>query len=105
MPIAPDTFRQSRIAAQSIAAVRAMVPGTLYYSPLAVNYNLLVDVPGPVRDVGLLIIGNLKAPVLALLTESEISSLRDKAPELRVIPHAILNNHPPARIVEMKPGS
>jgi 4-amino-4-deoxy-L-arabinose transferase-like glycosyltransferase len=105
MPIAPDRFRQSRIAAQSIAAVRAMVPGTLYYSPAAVNYNLLVDAPGPVRDFGLLILGNLQVPVLALLTESEIASLRAKAPNLRVIPHAILDNRPPARIVEIRPNS
>lgn len=105
MPMAPDTFRQSRISAQSIAAVRAMVPGTLYYSPAAVNYNVLAHVPGPVRDVGFANLRDLKVPLLAVLTEAETASLRDQAPNIRVIPHAILSNHPPARIVEIRPNS
>jgi 4-amino-4-deoxy-L-arabinose transferase-like glycosyltransferase len=105
MPMLPDTFRQSRISAQSIAAVRAMVPGTLYFNPLAVNYNVLAHVPAPVRNVGLVNLDNLKVPALALLTESETSSLRGQAPNIRAIPHAILNNRPPARIVEIRPNS
>ena len=79
MPMAPDTFRQSRISAQSIAAVRAMVPGTLYFSTDAVNYNVLAHVPAPVRDVSLVDLENLKVPALAVLTESETASLSGRA--------------------------
>lgn len=105
MPMAPDTFRQSSLAAQSIAAVRAMVPGTLYYSPLAVSYNVLAHVPGPIRNVGLFNPETLKVPTLALLTASEIASLSGQTPIIRLVPHAILSNRPPARIVEIRPNS
>jgi hypothetical protein len=104
MPLAPDTFRQSAISAQSIAAVRAMVPGTVYFTKPAVNYNVLAYVPAPVRGEeprGLLF---LKAPALAILTDSEITALMADYPRLGVIPHAIVGRKPVTKIVEIRPN-
>ena len=104
MPLAPDLFRQSRISAQTIAAVRGIVPGTLYVSRSAADDNVLAYAAAPVREVETEDIGNLKGPVLAILADSELSELMARKPGFRAIPHAVVNRKDHTRIFEIQPN-
>jgi len=104
MPLAPDAFRQSKISAQTIAAVRDMVPGTLYVTKSSTNGNVLAYVAAPIRAVGLKDIENLRVPALAILTVSEVSEITSQKPDFRAIPHAILNKNPLTKIFEIQPN-
>jgi 4-amino-4-deoxy-L-arabinose transferase-like glycosyltransferase len=91
MPLAPDLFRQSRISAQTIEAVRGVVPGPLYVSRSAADDNVLAYVAAPIREVATEVIGNLKPPALAILTDSELQELMAQNPGFRAIAHAVVN--------------
>jgi len=99
MPLLPDLFRQTRIAAQQIEAVRALRPGPLYGIRGSSNVNILAIVAAPVRLVTLSDIARLPVPALALLTPAEIDALAGSG--LRVVPHAVPRDKSGARVVEV----
>jgi 4-amino-4-deoxy-L-arabinose transferase-like glycosyltransferase len=103
MPLAPDAFRHSKISAQAVEAVREMLPGTLYVSKAGGNDSMLAYVAAPIRRVGLEDIRDLKVPAFAIVTASEMSELMAQKPDLRAIPHAILNKNPLTKIFEIQP--
>lgn len=100
IPLAPSAFSQSKISAQTIAAVRETMPGTLYVT--GVDLNTLAYVAAPVRRVGLQDIENLKAPALAILRASEVSEIIDRKPDFVAIAHATINQAPLTRIFEIR---
>ena len=102
MPLALDAFGQSRTTEHAIAAVRAMVPGPVYFSTAAINYNVLAYVAAPVRDIRSVDFSNLKTPALAILTDPEILAQTARAPDVQVVPHAVLNKNPVSKIVEFR---
>jgi 4-amino-4-deoxy-L-arabinose transferase-like glycosyltransferase len=103
MPLAPDVFRQSRISAQTIAAVRGKLPGTLYISKSTADRNVLAYVTAPVRVVEFREIESLETPAFAILSASEISALAARKPDFLTIPHAVLKGEPLTRIFEIQP--
>jgi 4-amino-4-deoxy-L-arabinose transferase-like glycosyltransferase len=104
MPLAPDLFRQSRISAATIAAVRGVQPGTLYVSKSTANDNVLAYVAAPVRVVELEDIQNLKSPAFAILTAPELSALTAGRAAFFAVPHAVLKQDPLTRIFEIRPN-
>lgn len=103
MPLAPDAFRQTRIAAQTIEAVRALRPGMLYVSPAATNLNILAYLAAPIRIMPLTDIEQLTAAAWALLTPAELAVLAARKPNLRLVLHAAIPDKTQARIVEIWP--
>jgi 4-amino-4-deoxy-L-arabinose transferase-like glycosyltransferase len=103
MPLFPDAFRQTRIAALQIEAVRVLRPGPLYVSSGASNPNVLAGVAAPVRVLPLASIVKLPGPVMALLTPAEIATLAASAPTLRLVQHAVPRDKSDARVVELLP--
>jgi 4-amino-4-deoxy-L-arabinose transferase-like glycosyltransferase len=104
MPLVPDVFRQSRISAQTIAAVRGTQPGTLYVSTSTADHNMLAYVAAPIRAVELKDIENLKVPAFAILTAPELSALTAQGPAFSAIPQAVLNKNPLTRIFQIQPN-
>ncbi len=105
MPIAPDAFRQTRIAAQTIEAVRALRPGPFYVSATAANLNILTTVAAPVRVVQLADIERFSVPALALLTPADITTLSASPAKLRLVPHAVPRDKSGVRVVEIWPAT
>jgi 4-amino-4-deoxy-L-arabinose transferase-like glycosyltransferase len=103
MPLFPDAFRQTRIAAQEIEAVRRLIPGTLHVSDVASNVNILASVAAPVRVMSLAQIGQLALPALALLTPADIAALAAQQPAVRLVPHLAIKDKSAAQVVEILP--
>ncbi|MET0722783.1 MAG: glycosyltransferase family 39 protein [Tardiphaga sp.] len=104
MPVAPDAFRQTRIAAQTIEAVRVQRPGPLYVSEAASNVNVLASVAAPLRVMPLAEIERLQRPALALLTPTDIATLSARG-GIRLVPHAVIRDKSGASVVELLPGN
>jgi 4-amino-4-deoxy-L-arabinose transferase-like glycosyltransferase len=103
MPLAPDAFRQTTIAAQAIEAVRTLRPGPLYASGTVANVNILAHVAAPVRVVSLAQIGQLTVPALALLTPADVAALSASRPSFHFVAHAAIRDKSGAQIVEIVP--
>jgi 4-amino-4-deoxy-L-arabinose transferase-like glycosyltransferase len=104
LPAAPDMFRLSRIEAQTIAGIRTLVPGPLYASEAKANVNVLAYVPAPVRRVSPADLARLSAaaPVLAVISTTELDALLSTNAALRVITHAKLSGNPALVVVEIR---
>jgi hypothetical protein len=99
MPIAPDAFRQTRVAALQIEAVRTLRPGPLYVSTEASNVNVLASLAAPIRVMPLAEIAKLPAPALVLLTPADIASLA--AAGAKLLPHAVIRDRSNAQVMEL----
>jgi len=102
MPLAPDAFRQSKISAQTIAAVRGMAAGPLYVLKSNANENVLAYVAAPIRMVSLDEIEKLEVPAFVILSTSQLSEIAAQKPGFRAIPHAVLSKDPLIRIFEVQ---
>jgi 4-amino-4-deoxy-L-arabinose transferase-like glycosyltransferase len=102
MPLVPDAFRQTRIAAQEIGAVRALHPGPLYVSKEASKPNILAYVPGQVRVVDLSDIAQLAPSSLTLLVPADVTALKAEHPNIRLLPRASLTDKSGAMVVEIQ---
>ena len=102
MPLAPDAFRQSKISAQTIAAVRGMAAGPLYVLKSNANENVLAYVAAPIRMVSLDEIEKLEVPAFVILSTSQLSEIAAQKTGFRAIPHAVLSKDPLIRIFEVQ---
>ena len=102
MPLFPDLFQKSRIAAQPILPVRAAAKGPLYVVHETLNNNLLVYVPSLIRDIPQDDLAKLTAPSLAILTPSEVEKLKAARPDLEVTLRAILHEDKISHLIEIR---
>ncbi len=104
MPLRPQAFSQTAIAGQTIAAVRALVPGPVYFGKAAANMNIMAYVEAPVREMEIAEFERLTRPALAIMTQEEIAILTAASPQLQIISHANLKDKIASTVVEMKPN-
>jgi 4-amino-4-deoxy-L-arabinose transferase-like glycosyltransferase len=101
MPLAPDTFRQSKLAAQTIEAVRVLVPGPLLVR--TANLDILAYVAAPVRVVPIAEIEAVTVPTLAILTPADVAEISADRPQFRLVAHAALNDKTASKVFEIRP--
>ena len=104
MPLKPDWFQESKIAGQTIDALRRDVPGPVYVVTQSAEHNMLAYVRGPVREVALGRLTSLAEPSLAVLTEDEETALARKKPTLHLIDRATVRSQKmDLKVVEIRP--
>lgn len=105
MPFWPHLFQESRIAGKAIAAALQRTPGPLYILTQSSEYNMLVYVRGPIREVTLGDLARLKTPALAVLLPAEEAALAQQNPTIRLVDRAqIVSQRRSYRIVEIEPS-
>jgi hypothetical protein len=105
MPFWPHLFQESRIAGKAIAAALQRTPGPLYILTQSSEYNMLVYVRGPIREVTLGDLAGLKTPALAVLLPAEEAALAQQNPTMRLVERAqIVSQRKSYRIVEIAPS-
>ena len=104
MPLRPQAFSQTAIAGQTIAAVRTLVPGPVYFSNAAANMNIMAYVEAPVREMTTAEFEHLTRPALAIVTQEEIALLTASSPQLKIISHAQLKDKIASIVVEIRPN-
>ncbi|TPQ31431.1 glycosyl transferase [Bradyrhizobium guangdongense] len=105
IPASPDTFRQTRIDAQTIAGVRATMPGIIYAAETTVSANVLAYVPAPVRRLPASELAKLKVPALVIVSPAEMEALAKANAGMRIISHAKLSGNPALVVVEIRPNA
>jgi 4-amino-4-deoxy-L-arabinose transferase-like glycosyltransferase len=88
IPALPDLYAASRFHGQTIAAVIATRPGTLYIATPSPPHDFLVYVPGRVRMTPFDFVASAKEPIWAFVTAEQEQALRrlrsDAAPTLHL---------------------
>ena len=104
MPLKTTLFQESKIAGQTINAVRKSVPGPMYVITESVEHNMLAYVAGPIREVALKQLTTLTAPAIAVMTPEEQDELARMKPTLRLQDRAtVRSHHEDLKVVEIQP--
>ena len=104
MPMLPDAFRETRIEAQVVQAVRAVVPGVLYAGDIATNHNMLAYVTGTIRVLPVSEIAKITEPALAILIPGELAVLASQNPGLRIVVQAALERKTGSKLFALYPA-
>jgi hypothetical protein len=104
MPFWPHLFQASQIAGRAVAAHLQQRPGPLYVVNESAEYNMLVYVSAPVRQVALDELARLDAVATAVLLPEELQALSRQNSMLQfVIGQELVSLKQPYRIVEIYP--
>ena len=104
MPFWPHLFQASQIAGQAVAAHLQQRPGPLYAVNESAEYNMLVYVRTPVRQVALGELARLDTAATAVLLPEELETLSRQNPKLQfVVGQELVSLKQPYRIVEIYP--
>lgn len=104
MPLKTRLFQESKIAGQTVNALRQGEPGPLYVLTDSVEHNMLAYVAGPIREVKLDDLATLTAPALALMTAEEEAALAGRKPTLRLQDRAAVRaNKTDLKLVAIQP--
>jgi 4-amino-4-deoxy-L-arabinose transferase-like glycosyltransferase len=100
MPLAPEAFQSSRLAARTVTSAMAVKPAPLFVTFASFgNNNMAAYLPPPIRIIRLAEANNLPTPAWALLSPSEIERLRAMRPDLTVSLRAVLPQEPSSHLV------
>jgi 4-amino-4-deoxy-L-arabinose transferase-like glycosyltransferase len=103
MPLAPDAFRSSKLAARTVASAMAVQPGPLFVTFASVdNNNMMAYIPAPIRIVDLTPSTTWPSPSWALLAPSEIDRLRAMRPDLKISLRALVPENRNSHLVLIK---
>jgi hypothetical protein len=91
MPLAPDAFRSSSLAARTVTSVMAVPPGPLFVTFGSVdNNNMMAYIPATIRVIRLDELKNWPTPSWALLAPHEMEQLHAMRPDLKLSVRALV---------------
>jgi hypothetical protein len=104
MPFWPHLFQASQIAGRAVAAHLQQRPGPHYVINESAEYNVLVYVRAPVRQVALDELARLDTASAAVLLPEELQALSRQNPTLQfVVGQELVSLKQSYRIVEIRP--
>jgi 4-amino-4-deoxy-L-arabinose transferase-like glycosyltransferase len=104
MPLAPDAFQSSKLAARTVTSAMAVKPAPLFVTFGSFgNNNMAAYIPPPIRIVRLEELAKVPTPAWALLAPQEVDRLRTMRPDLKITLRALLPDNASSQLVLIKP--